>query len=147
MVIREAKPGDESAIIDLIQELAEFEKEPDAVKNTPEALSKDLFEERLCEAFVACEEDIVVAYAIFYTSYSTWKGPCLYLEDLYVQPQHRGKSIGKELFLKLVEVAKSRNFKRMDWQVLDWNDGAIEFYKHLGADLDEEWLNGRLHFS
>lgn len=146
MEYRKAKPGDEHGIIGLINALALYEKEPDAVINTPQDLARDLFEKELCEAFVAIDEEEIVGFSLYYTSYSTWKGPCIYLEDLYVLDKYRGQGLGKKLFELVVEVAKERNVKRMDWQVLDWNQTAIDFYKRLGATIDEEWYNGRLFF-
>ncbi len=146
MEIREAKPGDEEQILELITELAIYEKEPDAVINTAKALHDDLFVSNLCDAFVAMEGDEMLGFALYYTSYSTWKGPCIYLEDLYVQEAHRTEGIGSKLFDRVVEEAKNRKVHRMDWQVLDWNTPAIDFYKRKNALLDGEWLNGRLFF-
>lgn len=146
MEYRKAKPGDEHGIMGLINALALYEKEPDAVINTPQDLARDLFEKELCEAFVAIDEEEIVGFSLYYTSYSTWKGPCIYLEDLYVLDKYRGQGLGKKLFELVVEIAKERNVKRMDWQVLDWNQTAIDFYKRLGATIDEEWYNGRLFF-
>jgi GNAT superfamily N-acetyltransferase len=147
-MIREAKPGDEFAIIDLIKELAVYEKEPlDSVKNTPEQLAHDLFNDKICFAFVAELEGLVVGYAIYYLSYSTWNGVCLYLEDLYVQPAHRDKRIGSALFDTVVDKAKALKARRMDWQIIHWNEPALDFYRHKGATIDKDWLNGRLFFS
>jgi len=146
MEIRDAKPGDEVQILGLIQELATYEKEPDAVINTADKLHEDLFLNKLCEAFVAMEGDKMLGFALFYISYSTWKGPCMYLEDLYVQEARRKEGIGSELFDYVVAEAQKRKMHRMDWQVLDWNTPAIDFYKRKNALLDEEWINGRLFF-
>ncbi|AEA43824.1 GNAT family N-acetyltransferase [Fluviicola taffensis] len=147
MTIREAKLGDEQAIHGLICELALYEKAPDEVTNTVEKLAIDLFTDRVCEALVIENEDSeIVGFALYYLSYSTWKGRCLYLEDFYVQPDFRRGGIGSSLFLRVVEIAKSWDAKRMDWQVLDWNEPAIEFYKKHQAVLDPEWVNGRLFF-
>lgn len=146
MEIRKAQRGDESAIIDLIIELAVFEKEPDAVKNTPEKLASDLFNSRYCEALVVEDNNLIVGYAIYYMSYSTWNGPCLYLEDIYITDSYRNAGIGGQLFKKVVDIAKARKVRRMDWQVLKWNEGAIRFYERVGATLDSEWLNGRMFF-
>ena len=88
----------------------------------------------------------IVAFTIYYTSYSTWKGPCMYLEDLYVLPDHRRSGIGEVLFDAVVAICKERGYARMDWQVLDWNEPAIKFYQKKEARLEEEWLNGRLFF-
>lgn len=147
MAIRWAKPGDEDSIIGLIQELATFENEPDAVINTAEQLAIDLFDKKVCEAFVLELDKTIIGFALFYTSYSTWNGACVYLEDLYIQEAHRRTGLGEQLFNRVVEEAKKRKVRRMDWQVLDWNEPAIKFYKKLGATIDEDWYNGRLFFN
>lgn len=144
--IRAAKEGDEVIIHQLISQLAEYERAPNEVTNTPEALREHLFDEKICEAIVIENETEIVGFALFYTSYSTWKGKCLYLEDFYVLPEMRGTGFGSKLFDEVVEIAKKRGVKRMDWQVLDWNQPAIEFYKKKEAILDPEWINGRLFF-
>lgn len=147
MTIREARKGDEHAIHGLISELALYEKAPDEVTNTVEKLAVDLFVDKVCEALVVETDDQqVVGFALHYESYSTWKGRCLYLEDFYIQPEFRRGGIGSRLFTRVVEIARERGAKRMDWQVLDWNEPAIEFYKKHDALLDPEWLNGRLFF-
>jgi GNAT superfamily N-acetyltransferase len=147
MRIRAAQPGDEVPIHGLIQELAAYERAPDEVINTPEQLYIDLFHDKICEAFVVeSETGLVVGFALYYTSYSTWKGRCLYLEDFYVLPEHRRGGIGSQLFEKVVAVARKRGVKRMDWQVLEWNEPALSFYKKHDAVLDPEWVNGRLFF-
>lgn len=147
MNIRNARPGDEAAILGLIRELALYEKAPDEVINTAEQLYTDLFEDQICAAFVVENNEMeIVGFALFYLSYSTWKGRCLYLEDFYIQPEFRRGGIGSELFLKVVETAKQWGVKRMDWQVLDWNEPAIAFYKKHEAILDGEWINGRFFF-
>lgn len=147
-MVREAQRGDENAIIDLIRELAVYEKEPlSSVKNTPKQLAKDLFDDKVCHAFVAELDGKVIGYAIYYYSYSTWNGTCLYLEDIYVQPEHRGKHVGSALFDSVVNTAREKKVRRMDWQILDWNEPALEFYRRKGATIDGEWVNGRLFFS
>lgn len=147
MLIREATYGDETAIHELIQALADYEKAPNEVINTPEQLRIDLFQDAVCEALVVENEvGLIVGFALYYTSYSTWKGRCLYLEDFYVLPEFRRGGIGSQLFQRVVSIAKGRGMKRMDWQVLEWNTPAIEFYKRHDALLDPEWLNGRLFF-
>ena len=146
-IIRQAQRGDEFAIYQLIKDLATFEKAPDEVSNTSEELAKHLFDEKLCDAIVYELENEIVGFALYYISYSTWKGVCLYLEDFYVKPETRGLGVGSKLFDEVVEIAKEKKVKRMDWQVLDWNDTAIEFYKRKNALLDPEWINGRIYFS
>lgn len=154
MEIRAAQKGDEFGIMLLIQALAEYEKAPNEVSNTAEALGIHLFVEQICEAIVAEEISIIdgiesrqiVGFALWYTSYSTWKGKCLYLEDFFVLPEFRTSGIGGKLFDKVVSIAKESGVKRMDWQVLEWNQLAIDFYQKRNAILDPEWLNGRLFF-
>ena len=145
---RIALPGDEEGIHRLIVELAVFEREPNAVIVPEEALYNHLFVEKICFSFVAVEveTDAVIGFALYYFSYSTWKGKCLYLEDIYVQEIHRKLGIGQVLFDMVVSVAKEKKVARMDWQVLNWNLSAIEFYKKNNADLSDEWLNGRYFF-
>lgn len=147
MTIRAARLGDEQAIHGLISELAVYEKAPNEVSNTVEKLKVDLFVDSVCEALVVENDNgEVVGFALYYQSYSTWKGRCLYLEDFYIQPEFRRGGIGSRLFHEVVEIAKKWGVKRMDWQVLDWNEPAIEFYKKQQAVLDPEWVNGRLFF-
>lgn len=144
--IREAKREDCPCIFELIKELALYEKAPEQVTNTAAQLEKDLFEYKICKAIVAEEKEEIVGFALYYTSYSTWKGRCLYLEDFYVKEQNRKKGIGKLLFDKVVSEAKIQGVRRMDWQVLEWNIPGLEFYKKENAILDGEWVNGRLFF-
>lgn len=145
-MIRTAQPGDEHAIMQLIHALAAYEKAPNEVINTAESLAVHLFEEKICAAFVAEIEQQIVGFALFYTNYSTWKGKCLYLEDLFVLPEFRRYKIGGQLFDTVLKEAQRRKVRRMDWQVLDWNETAIQFYKAKNATLDPEWINGRLFF-
>jgi GNAT superfamily N-acetyltransferase len=146
MIIREVTENDVAEVIELIKGLAKFENDLEAVKNTPEKLKDDLFVNKYCEALVAEEENTIIGFALFYTSYSTWKGPCIYLEDLYIIPEKRSYGAGSLLFDKIVQIAKDRHVARMDWQVLDWNQSAIDFYKRKGATIDTDWLNGRMFF-
>jgi GNAT superfamily N-acetyltransferase len=145
-MIRKALRSDVPAIFGLIQELALYEKAPDQVTNTAEQLAIDLFDDHICEAIVAELDSEIVGFALYYTSYSTWKGACLYLEDFYVKEENRKHGIGQLLFDEILLVAKRSNVKRMDWQVLAWNEPAIQFYQKQAALLDPEWLNGRLFF-
>ena len=146
MQIREAKPGDETEIFNLIYALAVYEKAPEQVTNTPQQLAIDLFEDKICSAIVAEENKQIVGFSLYYISYSTWKGRCLYLEDFFVIPEKRKLGRGEELFKKTVEIAKEIGVKRMDWQVLEWNTPALNFYRKHEAILDPEWINGRLFF-
>lgn len=146
MTLRPAQEGDEVAIMSLINALAEYEKAPNEVVNSAPELRKHLFDEKICDALVAVENDVVIGFALYYTNYSTWKGKCLYLEDFFVLPEFRGTGIGSILFDEVVAIAKQRGVKRMDWQVLDWNEPALNFYKKKNAILDPEWINGRFFF-
>jgi GNAT superfamily N-acetyltransferase len=146
MEIRPAKIGDESAIMELIHALALYEKAPNEVVNTAENLKVHLFEEKICEALVVEVEEKIIGFALYFTNYSTWKGKCLYLEDFYILPEFRRSGIGAKLFNEVVKVAQERGVKRMDWQVLEWNEPALEFYRKKNATLDPEWINGRLFF-
>ncbi|MGB1102397.1 MAG: GNAT family N-acetyltransferase [Crocinitomicaceae bacterium] len=145
--IREAKPSDMSAVWHLIRELALYEKAEKEFINTVDQLVKDGFgEEKVFDCIVAEVDDEVVGFALYYTSYSTWKGKCLYLEDFLVTEERRGKGIGQLLFDAVYQEARDRNVGRFEWQVLDWNTPAINFYKKYDAILDEEWLNGKIIF-
>jgi GNAT superfamily N-acetyltransferase len=146
MFIREAKLGDEKSIFDLIYALAVYEKAPEQVTNSAEQLRIDLFEDNVCSALVAEENGVIIGFSLYYISYSTWKGRCLYLEDFFVLPDKRREGIGQMLFDQTVSVAVKLGVKRMDWQVLDWNQPALNFYKKNNATLDGEWINGRLFF-
>jgi GNAT superfamily N-acetyltransferase len=146
ITIRKAIPGDEKFIFELIKELALYEKAPEQVTNTAEQLKIDLFEDKVCDAIVALIDDEIIGFALFYVSYSTWKGRCLYLEDFYVQENHRNHGVGGMLFDRVVEIAKEMKVKRMDWQVLEWNQLALDFYAKRNSILDPEWVNGRLFF-
>lgn len=145
-MIRAAQKGDEHAIMELIHGLALYEKAPEQVVNTAEDLGVHLFDEKICEAIVVEKDNQIVGFALYYTNYSTWKGKCLYLEDFYVLPELRGEGIGSLLFDNVVEIARNRGVKRMDWQVLEWNEPALNFYKKKQAVLDPEWINGRIFF-
>ena len=146
MLVRNISPGDIKEVLELIKGLAVYENEPEAVTNTASKLHDDIFTHKYCEAFVAEKDNAIIGFALYYTSYSTWKGPCIYLEDLYILPEHRNAGAGGELFDAVVAKAIERKATRMDWQVLDWNESAIQFYKKKNAALDGGWLNGRLFF-
>lgn len=139
--LRAAQPQDVPAIVGLVRELAEFEHLTHLLQLTPERLHEHLFGSRpVVEARVAEAEGTVVAYALFFTNYSTFLGqPGLYLEDLYVRPAHRGAGIGKALLHHLAGLAQQRGYGRFEWTVLDWNENAIQFYKKMGAQVMTEW--------
>lgn len=145
ITIRPGTQDDLSQALALIQELAEFEREPEAVEATVESMQRDGFGSHpVFEFFVAEDQDKVVGLALYFYSYSTWKGKCIYLEDLIVTQSYRGQGIGRRLLDRIVEKAKEENAKRVVWQVLDWNTPAIEFYKSLDAALLSEWITCRL---
>ena len=139
--LRGAEPRDLQAIVGLIRELAEFEKLSHLVQVTPEGLHPHLFGPRpAAEAVVAERAAQVVGFALFFTNFSTFLGrPGLYLEDLYVQPAHRGSGIGRALLMHLAALARERGCGRFEWSVLDWNEHAIGLYEGMGATLLPDW--------
>lgn len=140
MNIRVGKKGDMAAVLRLIQELAEFEKEPDAVLVTEEDLVRDGFgNQPLFHVFVAEINLEIVGIAFYYYRYSTWKGKIIHLEDLVVKNDMRGKGVGYALYSEIIRQAQKDQVKRIDWNVLDWNTPAIDFYKKTGAKVLKEW--------
>ncbi len=139
--IRKGEVKDAKAILDLITELAVFEKEPDAVAITVEDLIKDGFAEApRFKTFVAEENDgAIIGMALFYERYSTWKGKAIHLEDLMVTASKRGIGVGKALYKEIMKYAFDNNYKRVSWEVLDWNTNAIRFYENTGATVFKEW--------
>jgi GNAT superfamily N-acetyltransferase len=145
--IRKASPADVESVHKLICELAIYEKAGEQVKTSPDELLRDGFgDSSVFDCIVADAEGSVVGFALFYTGYSTWKGKTLYLEDFLVTESMRGKGIGKLLFDEVIAEGKRRGVRRMDWQVLEWNEPAINFYKKYNAVLDSEWINGRFYW-
>ena len=144
--LRPAEPHDVHAIVGLIGELAEFEKLTNLMQATPEALHEPLFGAKpVAEAVVGEVQGVVVAFALFFTNFSTFLAkPGLYLEDLYVQPAHRGSGLGKALLQHLGALAVERGCGRFEWSVLDWNESAIHFYEHMGATVMNDWRICRL---
>lgn len=140
--IRRAVKEDCPRLLELIYELAVFEKAPEAVSVTLKHFEESGFGENpVYWAFVAEADRIVQGFALYYIRYSTWKGQRMYLEDILVTEKMRGKGLGTLLFNRLLEEAKEKKFAGMVWQVLDWNEPAINFYKKYKADFDVEWLN------
>ena len=140
LIIRNATKSDVPAILDLIQELATFEREPNAVAVTEAELIQDGFGETpVFECFVATIESKVVGMALYYPCYSTWKGKSWHLEDLIVTEPHRGKGIGFALLKKFISFAYKTGVRRIQWVVLDWNTPAINFYEKQGATTLSDW--------
>ena len=155
--LRTGTPDDIPAVLALIKQLAIYENAPLEVSNTPEQMLIDGFSENPIFHLIVAEtipkttqtnqnqqnnEKKIVGMAITYYRYSTWKGRVLYLEDLYILPEYRRFGLGERFFSLLLEKAKQDKCQRVSWQVLEWNEPAINFYKKLGATLDPEWVNG-----
>ena len=139
-MIRLALKEDMPSVLKLIQELADFENEPDAVVITLDDLLRDGFgSSPIFHCLVAEEEKEIVGMALFYPRYSTWKGPTYHLEDLIVTKRHRGKNYGKELYFSFIKFAVQKKVRRIEWVVLDWNTHAIDFYKKSGATVLDDW--------
>lgn len=140
MIIRKGNENDMPAVLALIRELAEFEREPDAVVITVDDLVRDGFSEQpLFQTFVAEIEGTIVGMALFYYRYSTWKGKTIHLEDLIVTDAMRGKGVGRALYEQVMQQAKADGVRRVEWNVLDWNQDAIRFYEKSGAKLLPDW--------
>jgi GNAT superfamily N-acetyltransferase len=145
ITIREGEKEDLPRVLELIKELAEYERAPHEVINTVEKMEQDGFgPSPIFGLFVAEAGQGIVGIALYYWRYSTWKGKRLYLEDIVVTEKERGRGIGKQLFDRVMKHALDQNCTGMMWQVLDWNEPAINFYKKYGARLDGEWINASL---
>jgi len=142
ITIRRAVESDCPRLLELINELALYEKAPEEVTVTLEHFTKSGFgDQPVWWAFVAEENGVVQGFALYYIRYSTWKGQRMYLEDILVTEAMRGKGIGKLLFDRLIEEAKEKGLNGIVWQVLEWNEPAINFYKKYNASFDPEWVN------
>jgi GNAT superfamily N-acetyltransferase len=140
--LRFAVQADCPRLMELIHELAVYEKMPDEVTVTLAEFEAAGFGEKpVWKAFVAENKEGIQGFALYYTRYSTWKGCRLYLEDFIVTEKHRGAGIGKLLFERVMQEAKDGNYNGMNWQVLDWNEPAIHFYNKYGAQIESGWLN------
>lgn len=140
--IRRAERNDCPRLLELIQELATYERAPDEVTVTLEHFEESGFGKNpVWWAFVAEVDGKVEGFALYYIRYSTWKGQRMYLEDILVTEKMRGRSLGKLLFDRLIEEARDKNFSAIVWQVLEWNDPAINFYKKYETSFDPEWIN------
>ncbi|MEP6464814.1 MAG: GNAT family N-acetyltransferase [Parafilimonas sp.] len=142
ITIERAVKEDCKRLLDLVQELADFERAPQEVTVTLDHFIESGFGKNpVWYGFVAKEENVIKGFALYYVRYSTWKGQRMYLEDILVTENSRGKGIGKLLFDRLIEEAKEKKFNGIVWQVLDWNETAINFYKKYHAKIENEWLN------
>ncbi len=138
--VRKAKREDLGTILKLVVELAVFEKEPEAVTATIGDYEK-AWDSGLIDCIVATDDEKIVGTALFYDTFSTWKGKMLYLEDFVVNENYRSKGIGKMIYDRLFAEAEERGSILVKWQVLDWNEGAVRFYEREGATIEKEWWN------
>lgn len=140
--IKEGTKEDLPLLLALIKELAEFERAPEKVTNSVEAMEKDGFgSQKIFNFFICYEGHKPMGMAVTYYRYSTWRGRTLYLEDIYIRPEYRGKGYGKKTLSFLAKYAIQTGCSRMGWQVLDWNTDAISFYQTIGSHFDNEWVN------
>ncbi|WP_423189820.1 N-acetyltransferase family protein [Alkalibacterium sp. f15] len=145
ITIRFAEQKDLSLILDLIKELAVYEKMLDEVVATEKSLNENLFEKKMAEVIIGEYRNEPVAFALFFPNFSTFLGkPGLYLEDVYVKPEVRGKGIGRKLFTFLANLTCERNYGRLEWVCLDWNKPSIQFYKKMGAIPMDDWTTFRM---
>ncbi len=145
--IRKGKKEDLPRVLELIKELALYEKAPEQVTNTLQMMEEDGFGKKPIYGFIVAEKDgVIEGMSLYYYRYSTWKGKRLWLEDLIVTESQRGLGTGKRLFDRTIEIAKEEKCNGMVWQVLDWNEPAINFYKKYNADFDPEWINCSIDF-
>lgn len=144
-IVRKGRREDLPSVLGLIKELAEYERAPDEVVLTVQDLERDGFGEHPVFGFFVAEwSGKIVGMALYYIKYSTWKGKCVFLEDIIVSEPFRRSGIGKILFDKVAEMSRDMHVRRLEWQVLEWNEPAIAFYKKLGANFDSEWINCKL---
>lgn len=147
VILRIGEERDLPQVLELVKELAAYEKAPLEVEVTVEEMTRWGFgSDKIFDLFVLEKEGRIIGIAVYYYKYSTWKGKCLFLEDLIVTQSERGRGYGKLLFEEVVKVAKAQRVRRMEWQVLEWNTPAIDFYKRYNSNLDEEWINCKLTF-
>lgn len=145
IALRIAIPADAPLILAFVRDLAEYEREPHSVTMTEEQLLHDGFgDERYFECLIAECDGAPAGFALFFPIYSTWQGRSIHLEDLFVRPAFRGRGIGKALLQRVAAIAAERNCARLQWDVLDWNTPAIDFYRSLGADMLDQWRRMRI---
>ena len=143
--VRTARPEDISGIFSLVKELAKYEHAEHEVL-IDEDYYREAFTNRIFEAIVATDNDRIIGMCLYYTTFSTWKGKMLYLEDFVVKEAYRQKGVGQLLYDKLVGIAKAEGYKLMKWQVLNWNEPAIKFYEKNQASIEKEWWNCKIIF-
>ncbi len=147
VIIRKGIKAHLPKVLELVRELAEYEKELNQVENTVARMEVDGFGEHPVYSFIVAEEnEIIIGTAIYYYRFSTWKGKRMYLEDLIVTENKRGLGAGKLLFEEIIKIGKETNCTGMMWQVLDWNEPSIRFYKKYNSEFDTGWLNCHLDF-
>lgn len=141
-IIRKGTKSDIPQALKLVKELAAYERAPNEVAVSIEEMERDGFGENPVFTFYVAElENKIIGISLYYIKYSTWKGKCVFLEDIIVTEQYRKHGIGKKLFDEVLKDAKQLNVRRLEWQVLEWNEPAINFYKKLNAHFDSEWIN------
>ena len=141
-IVRKGEERDLPEVLELIKELANYEKAPDEVENNIEMMREAGFGTNSVFSFLVAEKGgKIIGTAIYYTKYSTWKGKKLYLEDLIVTETERGKQVGKVLFEECLNITKEKGYYSMMWAVLDWNQPAINFYKKYSTEFSEEWID------
>jgi GNAT superfamily N-acetyltransferase len=147
-MIRKGVETDLPQVLDLVKELAEYEKAPAEVEVTiNEMINWGFGNDRIFEFFVLEKEKRIIGIALYYYKYSTWKGKCLFLEDIIITENERGKGYGKLLFNEVAKVAREKKVRRMEWQVLEWNEPAIKFYRKYDSVIDPEWMNCKLTYA
>ncbi|MGZ3862026.1 MAG: N-acetyltransferase family protein [Bacteroidia bacterium] len=145
--IRKGTREDLPQVLGLVKELAVYERAPNEVEVTVDEMQNWGFgNDKIFEFFVAEDGNKVVGISLYYYKYSTWKGKCLFLEDIIVTESYRRYGLGSKLFNEVARVAKQQKVRRMEWQVLEWNVTALDFYKKYHANLDDEWINCKLTF-
>lgn len=148
MNIRPAKTGDMYNVLQLIKELAAFEREPEAVEITVDDLIKNGFSENpLFNVIVAEQDQEIIGMALYYNRFSTWKGKTIHLEDLIVTESMRGTGAGYALYAEILNIAKRENVRRVEWVVLNWNEAAINFYKKSGATVLQDWYTVQMDYN
>ncbi|HPF13590.1 MAG TPA: GNAT family N-acetyltransferase [Planctomycetota bacterium] len=144
LTLRFAGPEDMSSVLELVRELAEYERAAEEVTVTVEQLVEDGFQQHLFRVILAESAGEVAGMALYYPRYSTWKGRTLHLEDLVVKQAYRRHGVGRQLFEAIIHEARRVGAKRLEWNVLDWNEPALRFYEQFDAELDRDWFLGRL---